>query len=178
VSRADLWRLVRAGAVAAVVAVVLLSPVLYAVTVRVADGQWESSRVFWRSSPPGVDALAFVLPNPNHPLASQSIRDWLSRPRADAYLENVASLTFVALMTILVAWRTGWRPQRFWAGTAVFFSALALGPFIHVAGINTYIPGPWAVLRYVPVIGLARTPARFSIVLVLGVAVLFASALT
>jgi hypothetical protein len=105
------------------------------------------------------------------------MRDWLSMPRADSYLENVASLTFVALVTILIAWRAGWRPQRFWGGMAVFFSALALGPFIHVAGVNTYVPGPWAVLRYVPVIGLARTPARFSIVLVLAVAVLFASAL-
>jgi hypothetical protein len=40
---------------------------------------------------------------------------------------------------------------------------LALGPFIHVAGLNTYVPGPWAVLRYVPVIGLVHTPARFAV---------------
>jgi len=59
----------------------------------------------------------------------------------------------------------------------VAFGALALGPFIHVAGTNTYIPGPWALLRYVPMLGLARTPARFSVVMMLAVAVLFAAAL-
>jgi hypothetical protein len=55
---------------------------------------------------------------------------------------------------------------------------LALGPFIHIAGINSYIPGPWAFLRYVPILGLTRSPSRFSVVLMLGVAILFATALT
>ena len=41
---------------------------------------------------------------------------------------------------------------------ALGFAALALGPFVHVAGLNTYIPGPWALLRYVPVLGMARMP--------------------
>ena len=59
---------------------------------------------------------------------------------------------------------------RLWGGLALIFGALALGPFVHVAGINTHVPGPWAFLRYVPVIGLARTPSRFSIVLMLAVA--------
>jgi hypothetical protein len=54
---------------------------------------------------------------------------------------------------------------------------LALGPFIYVAGINTYVPGPWALLRYAPGFGLARMPSRFTIVAVLGVAVLMAGAL-
>ena len=176
VSRQDIWRLVRAGSVACVVATVLLAPVLYAVGIRIADGRWESSRVFWRSSPRGIDALALVLPNPNHPLAPAAIREWLT-PRPDAYFENVASLTFVALVTMVMAWRAGWRPPRFWTGMLVFFGALALGPFVHVAGLNTYVPGPWALLRYVPVIGLARTPGRFSIVVMLAVSILFAAAL-
>jgi hypothetical protein len=59
----------------------------------------------------------------------------------------------------------------------VVFSLLALGPFIHVAGVNTYIPGPWAVLRYVPIVGLARSPSRFVVVAALLVALLFAMAL-
>jgi hypothetical protein len=71
----------------------------------------------------------------------------------------------------------GWRPSRWWTVLAVTFGALALGPFVHIAGVNTYIPGPWALLRYVPMLGLARTPARFSVVMMLAVAVLFAAAL-
>jgi hypothetical protein len=176
ISGADAWRLVRVTSVAGVAAAALLSPVLYAVGMRIADGRWESSQVFWRSSPAGVDALAFLLPNPNHPLAPAALRAWLS-PRPDAYAENVASLTWVAVGVVLIAWRAGWRIPRTWMAFGVAFGALALGPFVHVAGINTFVPGPWAFLRYVPIIGLARTPGRFSIVVMLVIAVLFASAL-
>jgi hypothetical protein len=176
VSRDDVWRLVRATSVAGVVATFMLSPVLYAIGVRIADGQWDSSQVFWRSSPAGVDALAFILPNPNHPFAPEALRAWLT-PRPDAYAENVASLTLMGLAVIAGAWRAGWRIPRMWAALGVTFGTLALGPFVHVAGINTFMPGPWAFLRYVPIVGLARTPARFSIVVMLIVAVLFAAAL-
>jgi hypothetical protein len=46
-----------------------------------------------------------------------------------------------------------------------------------VGGVNTHIPGPWALLRYAPGFGLARMPSRFSIVALLGVTVLLAGAL-
>jgi hypothetical protein len=54
---------------------------------------------------------------------------------------------------------------------------LSLGPFLYVAGVNTLAPLPWAVLRYVPIVGAARSPARFAVVAALGLAVLFAGAL-
>jgi hypothetical protein len=172
-----LLRFARLGTLGAAVAAILLSPVLYAMGVRIADGRWDSEPVYWRSSPQGVDLVAYFLPNPNHPLAPDSIRQWLS-PRPDAYFENVASLTFVALLTIAAAWRLGWRIPRLWGGLALAFSVLALGPFIHIAGLNTHVPGPWAFLRYFPIIGMARTPGRFTVVLMLALAVLFAIALT
>ena len=172
----SLLRVLRLSMAAGLAAVAVLSPVLYAAAVRVAQGRWDRNQIFWRSSPRGVDLAAFVLPNPNHPLAPDSLRAWLT-PRPDAYYENVASLTFVALFVIVAAWRAGWRVPRLWAGLAVVFGALSLGPFVHVLGINTHIPGPWAFLRYVPIVELARTPSRFSIVLMLVVVVLFGAAL-
>jgi hypothetical protein len=172
-----LLRVLRLGAVTGVVSAALLSPALYAVGIRIAEGRWDRESIFWRSSPRGVDLASFFLPNPNHPLAPAALRSWLSSPRPDAFYENVASLTFVALATIAVAWRAGWRVPRFWAGLALFFGALALGPFVHAAGLNTHVPGPWAFLRYLPIVGLARTPTRFSIVVMLALSVLFAAAL-
>ena len=83
----------------------------------------------------------------------------------------------VVVTVLLITWRMGWRPSRWWTALAITFGALALGPFVHIAGMNTFVPGPWALLRYVPVLGLARTPARFSVVMMLAVAVLFAAAL-
>jgi hypothetical protein len=174
--RTSAQRVLRLAAAAGVFAAALLSPVLYAVGLRIADDRWDPQHIFWRSSPRGVDLAAFFLPNPNHPLAPDSIRAWLT-PRPDAYFENVASLVFVALATIVIAWRTGWRIPRLWGGFALVFGAFALGPFVHIAGLNTHVPGPWSLLRYVPVIGLARTPSRFSIVAMLMVAILFGAAL-
>lgn len=174
--RAALLRVFRLGAAAVGVATALLSPVLYAVGVRISQGRWGGEPVFWRSSPGGVDLAAYVLPNPNHPLAPDALAAWLA-PRADAYFENVASLTFVALIVLAVAWRGGWRIPRLWGWIAIVFGALALGPFVQVAGVSTYVPGPWALLRYLPIVGLARTPTRFSVVAMLAVAVLFAEAL-
>lgn len=157
-------------------AAMLLTPLLYAFGVRVVQGRFDSSPVYWRSSPQGVDLLALVTPNPNHPLVPSPVRDWLE-PASDRYLENVASLPLVGLLVIAVAVWRGWRPPPVWTWLAATFGALALGPFIHVAGVNTAFPGPWALLRYLPVLGLARTPARFAVVLTLAFAVLAAVAL-
>ena len=177
IPRAAAWRWARLAATATAVAALLLSPVLYALAQRIVSGKYESPVTFWRSSPAGIDLVSFLLPNPNHPFSPSSIRDWVTA-RPDAFIENVAGVPLVALAVVFAAWWAGWRPSRPWVGVAVCFGMLALGPFIQVAGINTYVPGPWALLRYVPIVEMARTPTRFSIVLMLALAVLFAMALS
>jgi len=177
IDRTGIVRFARAVSVAAPVSALMLSPVLYAVGVRIREMGFESPKILWRTSPAGVDLVSFFLPNPNHPLAPEAIRAWLT-PRPDLYLENVASVPLVALIVVAVAIGTGWRPSRIWTAITATFGLLALGPFLHVAGFNTHVPGPWALARYLPLIGLARTPARLAIVVALGVSVLFAMALT
>jgi hypothetical protein len=172
-----LWQFLRFVIAAGVVAISLLSPVLYATAVRIRTwGQLDPSRIFWRSSPAGVDLLATLLPNPNHPLAPAVFGDWLNS-WPTRYVEGLVSVPLVAIAILCVAWRAGWVPSRWWAGLTALFGLLALGPFVHVAGINTYVPGPWAFLRYVPILGLTRSPTRFSVVVMLGVAILFATAM-
>ena len=177
ITPAEAWRSTRVVPGTGVAAAVALSPLLYAFTTRVMLSGFDQSPPYWRSSPRGVDLLSLVLPNPNHPLSPERWRAWLSSPTPDAYLENVVSVPLLMVAVMGAAWLAGWRPPRWWALVTVAFGLLALGPFVHVAGMNTFVPGPWAVLRYLPVLGLARTPARFSIVLMLGAIVLFASAL-
>ena len=169
----------RLALVVALTAAVLLSPVLIAYGGRLAAGQMASPDIYWRSSPPGVDLLAFVMPNPNSPWFGSSGKAWIESQRVDGFAELTAAVPLVVLAVIAVAWFwAGWRPQRRrWLWMPVTFAALALGPFVHVAGINTYIPGPWALLRYVPIVGLARSPSRFVVLVSLGVALLFAMAL-
>ena len=173
---ADIWRCVRLTSIAGIVTAVLASPLLYAAAVRLVRGEFDTPRIFWRSSPPGIDLLALVLPNPNHMLAPEAISEWLTT-RPQAYIENVASLPYVALAILFLAWRAGWRPNRWWVGLSAMFGLLALGPFVHVGGLNTHVIGPWALLRYIPVVGLVHTPARFAIPFTLCFAILVADAL-
>ena len=96
----------------------------------------------------------------------------------NAFPEAVGSLSLVALAVMAAAWwRFGWQPSRQRVGMTVFFVLLALGPFVYVAGINTLIPMPWSVLRYVPILGLVRSPGRFAVIASLGVALMLAQAL-
>lgn len=161
-------------------ATVLLGPVLVAYGGRMLSGQMASPAIYWRSSPPGLDLMAFVMPNPNSPWFGSRGKAWIEAQRVDGFAELTGALPLVALAVITVAWlAAGWRPaRRRWVWMPVGFALLALGPFVHVAGINTYIPGPWALLRYVPIVGLARSPSRFGVLVSLGVAVLFALALS
>jgi hypothetical protein len=164
-------------AAAAASCLLLLSPQLFAIATRLADGGSLHHRIFWRSSPPGIDLLALFMPNPNHKLFGEPWRQWLTAQHG-AYVENAAALTYVGMLVIVLAvWRYKFRPCRVWVALVAFFGALALGPFVHIAGFNTYVPGPWALLRYVPLMSATRTPARFSIVLMMAFSVLFALAL-
>ena len=117
------------------------------------------------------------MPNPNHPFAPQALREGVGQLTRDGYLENVASIPIVALAVVLIARRRGWRAPWLGMTVALGFGALALGPFLRVAGVDTHVPGPWAILRYVPVVGLARSPSRFAVMAMVGVAILFAQAL-
>ena len=154
-----------------------LAPVLYGLTDRIAQGQFVSPEIFWRSSPRGVDALSFFTPNPLHPVVRLFTNDHLT-VRPTWFVEYTASLSLVAIALIAFAvWRADYRPRKGWWVITIGFALLALGPFIYIAGINTHIPGPWALLRYAPGFGLARMPSRFTIVALLGVAVLFTGAL-
>lgn len=154
-----------------------LSPVLYGLGERVKQGRFVNPTIFWRSSPRGVDLLAFVTPNPRHP-----VMRWLFGDPAVAhpthYVEYTASLSLVSIAVIAIAmWRAGYRPHRAILAVTLVFALLALGPFVWIGGLNTHVPGPWALLRYVPGVGLARMPTRFVVVAVLGLSVLMAGAL-
>ena len=154
-----------------------LAPVLYGLTSRVAEGRFVSPKIFWRSSPPGVDLLAFVTPNPQHPISRWLTSDPLAL-KPTIFVEYTASMSLVALALIVFAmWRARYRPSAGWLAITIGFGLLALGPFVQFGGYNTHVPGPWALLRYVPGLGLARMPTRFAIVASMGVAVMLAGAL-
>ena len=168
-------QLVKISAVALLACAGPLSPVLFGLGVGLLDGRFVNPPTFWRSSPRGVDLIALFTPNPNQFLV-RSVSD-LQSIDATAFVDYTSSLSLVALFTVGIAVWRGYRPALSWLTLTIGFGLLALGPFLIVAGYNTHIPGPWALGRYVPIMSLARSPARFAIVAALGLAVLFAAAL-
>jgi hypothetical protein len=167
----------RLAGVAVVTATVLLSPVLYTLSVRLADGGELHGTIYWRSGPKGIDLLALFTPNPSNKLFGSPARAWLTAQN-NGYAENVAALTLVATALVAFAvWRYRFKPPPLWTALALFFGVLALGPFINIGGVNTYIIGPWALLRYVPIVAAARMPGRFAIVLMMAFAIIFALSL-
>lgn len=163
-------------AIAAATCLVLMAPLLLALTRHLGEAQFISPRVWWRSSAPGVDLLAYGAPNPLGWLTAGLASGWLSR-MPDGLQENVASIPWVAIGAIVVAVAIGAaRLPRYWLAFTTLAAVTALGPFVHVAGWNTYVPTPWTLLRYLPVVGAARMPTRLTILVMLGIAVLFAYA--
>jgi hypothetical protein len=166
-----LRRLVPAGAVAIGVCLVAMLPVLAGLLDRWLTGRLPDTPVFWRSTPRGVDLLAYLVPNPVHAVLGRWTGRWLLPPVQDAFPELIASSSLVLLAVLIFSHRRRRLPTMWLAFTGTF-AVLSLGPFIHVGGVNTFVIGPWALLRYLPVIGLARSPSRFAIVTALGLSIL------
>jgi len=163
-------------AIGGVVVLVLLSPVIYAMMLPAGSPFAVPAPVFWRSSAPGLDIAAFLAPNPLHALSPAWLSRWFDH-QPNGLVENVGSQSWVALALIALASRNAeTRPERRWFCFTALFLSLSLGPFLRVAGVSTYIPTPWAVLRYLPLIGSARMPTRIAVLVSLGMAMLLAMA--
>jgi len=164
--------------VAGAAGAVILSPVLIALVQRVIDGRLPHTPIYWRSSPAGLDLVELFMPNPNHPWFGAGMRAWITASRPDAFPEFVGSLSLIALgIVAIAAGKMRGAIPRVWIGFTVAFALLALGPFVQIGRVNTYVPGPWALLRYVPLVELARAPSRLIIVADLGLSICLAFAL-
>jgi hypothetical protein len=171
-----IWPYLRAAVLAAFVCAVILAPAVLA-GLPIGERQWISPTTLWRSSAPGVDLLAFFAPNPLHPWFGSVARSWLTT-LPNQFAENVASVPWVAIGTMVVASLVaGFRVNCRWTVFTVLFAGCALGPFVRVAGHLSYVPTPWALLRYVPIVGAARMPARMTVLVMLGVSILLVMAL-
>lgn len=155
---------------------VLLSPVLSAMSASIRERQWAAPETRWRSSPAGVDLLAYAVPNPTSSLVGWIARDWTAA-LPERFEENVAAVPWTAIVVVAGACvYTGLKLPRYWVAFTAVFALLSLGPFVHIGGWSTYVPTPWALLRYVPVVGAARMPTRLTVLAMLGVGVLLAFA--
>lgn len=165
------WRVYLAAGVAGLIA---LAPVLYAMSAQgMRDLGSFGAPVLWRSSARGLDLLSLVAPNPLHPWFGGLSAGWIGR-LPEGFVENVASIPWTILGLLAVgAWVYRVALPRPWLVWTACFTLLALGPFVHLAGLNTHVPTPWTLLRYMPIVGAARMPTRFGVLVAMGFAMLF-----
>lgn len=127
-----------------------------------------------------ADLLAAVTPSFFHPLFGQL--EYTHRVLGINLDEGYAYIGIVvAALAAVAVWKV--RPARWWLALGLFAYALSLGPLLnvlgqplrlHIAGYDTFLPLPNALLDVLPLFSLARTPGRFNFTLALAAAALAA----
>ena len=162
----------------AAVAFVLVAGPLVARGVRLLQrGEYVTHQYTWRSGPAGIDAATLLMGNPLHPLWGGSVRRFQQSRGIDV---TESSAWPGAVVVLLAAWtlrRHSRHPTvRRWALVGAVFFIWSLGPHLMVLGVNTGLPLPTALLRYLPVVSNVRIPGRAIVVVYLSLAVLGAVA--
>ncbi len=130
-----------------------------------------------------ADLAGFVVPTVRHPLFGELVtRTDIGRFNELNPLEQQVykgqhiylgvTLVLLAIAGVIVA-RRGGLPW-FWLFAALFFAWLTLGSTVRVNGIDTGIPGPFLILQSLPFFKGNRYPSRYSVMLVLSLAMLAA----
>lgn len=124
----------------------------------------------------GADLLDFIRP-------TQFATFWrpLGRiPGEGALQPSSAGGVFLGFLPLLLAAIALWRaPRRAWpwAGLALIFAVLALGPSLAIGDVDRGVPLPYALVGQIPLLNIARVPNRLVLVVTLCLAILAGLAL-
>jgi len=169
------WRGV-AGSLAA--GFVLIAPVIVPMTLRYAsltDPAEAMELNFYDVY--SADAVSFVTPALSHTMLKNisPMPPLLRRIYRTAPIETTTTsgwvITILGLATVMLPGR--W-PFKLLGLTGFTF---ALGPKLLLFGWETQVPLPYELLKHVPLLRIARVPARFSILLTISLCVMAAAAL-
>jgi hypothetical protein len=174
----DWRRYARMLAGAAAACALLMAPILsYAWTLWRA-GQYVTQSYWWKSAPSGIDLAGLVSGNPFNPFWGAPVRALYDARGMDTFNDPLW-LGIVPL--VLLVTRRDWMAlaaARRWLLMTMIFLVWAVGPFLTIFGVNTGLPLPQILLRYVPVVSNARIPAHAAVMVCLGTAILLAYAMS
>jgi hypothetical protein len=120
-----------------------------------------------------ADLLAYVVPSPFHPIWGKSSLQTM-KPITGGLSEQVVfpGFTVIALALVGVLSPRTRRKAFFWLLLVLLGLAMSFGPSLHIAGTRTDFELPLQALFYaLPGTEFVRVPARFSIILLLGLSV-------
>lgn len=112
-----------------------------------------------------ADLLDFWLPNALHPLWGPAVTRLGEQLHPFVAAWNIAlgyCALGLALFGAVAAWRVAW---RWWLLTLIAL-ILALGPLLQIGGQRTGILLPYALLTYLPGVGIANRPNHFVVIAV------------
>jgi hypothetical protein len=164
-------------ALAGVIGVVIAAPLIWNVLRLIRSGDYVSQHYFWRSAPRGVDLFTVLLGNPFHPMWGAASREVYARLNIDA-IESVGWPGVFPALLAMFAIRRCWtsRDVRLWTAVGAVFFVWSLGSHLFVAGHNTALVMPAALVQLMPILSNARMPGRAMVVVYLALAMLAAAA--
>lgn len=144
-------------------------------------GDYTAPPFSWRSGPAGVDLASLVLGHPlNHWTGA-----WTRSAYEALHIDRVEGSAWIGLTALVaVAWAvatTSARPHeerretRRWLLIAAVAFAWALGPWLHVAGVNAGLLLPQKFAAMLPVVSNARIPGRAMVLVTLAAGMVLGS---
>lgn len=133
----------------------------------------------------GADLLAFFVPSPYHPLwwpLTKPLYDHFASSYTERYTEQTVYIGYmvIALSSVAVL-KVAKEEMRLWLLSALAFLVLSLGSFLHINGsdllklggmMSIALPLPNLLFHFIPGLNAMRVPSRFSVMLMLALAVL------
>ncbi|MBM3328617.1 MAG: hypothetical protein FJY67_03970 [Calditrichaeota bacterium] len=140
-----------------------------------ATGYYRATGMLGQAWLGSVDLLGILAPPALHPIYGEGARRWFGIIGSGG-IERTAYTGVIVLCLAILGARC-LRSDRW--GRWVLLSTIgawvmSLGPFLQVVGRMTYIPLPGFVMAVTPVLQHARAPGRWTILTILGIALLAA----
>ncbi len=117
-----------------------------------------------------ADLVGFLVPTMHHPIFGSLVERLHFDHTVGQHLYLGYSVLALALVGIVAGRRRPW--SKFWLVSAIFFWLLTLGPSLRINGHDTGMPLPFALLAQLPFFKGNRYPSRYSVMLMLSLAVL------
>ncbi|NIO68905.1 MAG: hypothetical protein GTN71_07685, partial [Anaerolineae bacterium] len=123
-----------------------------------------------------ADLVGFLVPTQLHPWLGSLVQGFAFPHDKGQHLFLGYTVLALALWAIVKLRRDA--AVRFWALSAAIFFLLCLGPSLRVNGADTGLPLPFLLMQQLPFFKGNRYPSRYSVLLVLSLAVLVGYAIS
>ncbi len=121
-----------------------------------------------------ADLLGYLLPTQRHPLLGWVV-DQFPFPHDKGQQIFIGYSTLLLAVLGMVSWlrrKSGRSWLLFWIGSTFFFWWMTLGAQLRWNGNPLPIPGPFALISQLPFFSGNRYPSRYSVMLMMGIAIL------